>query len=130
MRHRLPAVAYLLVAVLGAAGATARYAVDGWVSDATHGQFPWGTLVINVAGAFALGLLVALTTERLLPHPNWRVALGIGFLGSFTTFSTYTYETVRLAEDGALHLAFANAVGMVVLGLAAAVAGLAVGRAL
>jgi fluoride exporter len=123
-------MAYFLVAVFGAAGAVARYALDGWISDATRGQFPWGTLAVNVAGAFALGLVVALTTERLLPHPNWRIALGIGFLGSFTTFSTYAYETVKLAEDGALSLAFVNAAGMVVLGLAAASLGLVAGRAL
>jgi CrcB protein len=119
---------YLLVAVFGALGAIARYAVDGWISDATHGQFPWGTLTINLAGAFALGVVVALTTERLLLSPQWRVALGIGLLGSFTTFSTYAYETVRLAEDGAVGLALANAVAMVALGLLAAALGLAVGR--
>lgn len=121
---------YLLIGVFGAAGAMSRYAVDGWVSDATHGQFPWGTMAINIAGAFLLGILVALTTERFLPHPDWRNALGIGFLGSFTTFSTYAYETVKLTEDGAIGLAFANALGMVALGLVAAFAGLAIGRSL
>lgn len=90
---------YLLVAMFGALGAMSRYAVDGWVSDAARGRFPGGTLVINVTGSFVLGILVELTTSRLPPHPNWRVALGIGFLGAFTTFSTFTYETVRLAED-------------------------------
>jgi CrcB protein len=121
---------YLLVGAFGALGSVARYAVDGWVSSWTRGQFPWGTMAVNIAGAFALGVLVALTTERLLPHPNWRVALGIGFLGAFTTFSTYAYETVRLAEDGAVGLALLNALGMVVLGLAAAFLGLAAGRTL
>jgi CrcB protein len=119
-----------LVAVFGAAGAISRYALDGWISDMTHGQFPWGTFVINLLGAFALGIVVALTTERLLLSPNWRVALGIGFLGSFTTFSTYAYESVKLAEDGAVGLALVNSVGMVALGLLAAVFGLALGRTL
>jgi CrcB protein len=123
-------VTYVLIAVFGAAGAVSRYALDGWVSDLTHGQFPWGTFVINLAGAFALGLVVALTTERLLPHPNWRTALGIGYLGSFTTFSTYTYESVKLAEDGAVGLALLNSVGMLALGLMAAFTGLALGRSL
>jgi fluoride exporter len=123
-------VTYALVAIFGAAGAVSRYKLDGWISDLTHGQFPWGTFAINVIGAFALGLVVALTTERLLPHPNWRVALGIGYLGSFTTFSTYTYESVKLAEDGALGLALLNSAGMLVLGLLAAATGLAVGRTL
>lgn len=121
---------YALVAVFGAAGAISRYALDGWISDMTHGQFPWGTFVINLLGAFALGVVVALTTERLLLSPNWRVALGIGFLGSFTTFSTYAYESVKLAEDGAVGLALVNSVGMVALGLLAAVLGLALGRTL
>ncbi|HEX5820879.1 MAG TPA: fluoride efflux transporter CrcB [Solirubrobacterales bacterium] len=121
---------YGLVAIFGAAGAVSRYWVDGRISDLTHGQFPWGTFVINVVGAFALGLLVALTTERLLLSPNWRVALGIGFLGSFTTFSTYAYESVKLAEDGAIGLALVNSVGMVALGLLAAALGLALGRTL
>ena len=121
---------YGLVAIFGAAGAVSRYWVDGRISDLTHGQFPWGTFVINVVGAFALGLLVALTTERLLLSPNWRVALGIGFLGSFTTFSTYAYESVKLAEDGAIGLALVNSIGMVALGLLAAALGLALGRTL
>ena len=121
---------YLLIALFGGLGAMSRYAVDGWVSGATRGQFPWGTLVINVAGSFALGILVELTTSRLLPHPNWRVALGIGFLGAFTTFSTFTYETVRLADDSAYALALLNVLCMTTLGLAAAAAGLLLGRAL
>lgn len=121
---------YALVAIFGAAGAVSRYALDGWITDLTRGQFPWGTFVINVVGAFLLGLLVAVTTERLLPHPNWRIALGIGYLGSFTTFSTYTYESVKLAEDGALGLALLNSAGMLALGLLAAAAGLALGRTL
>jgi CrcB protein len=123
-------VTYALVGIFGAAGAISRYWLDGRVSDMVHGQFPWGTFVINVLGAFLLGLLVALTTERLLPHPHWRIALGIGFLGSFTTFSTYTYETVKLAEDGALGLALFNSIGMLALGLLAAASGLALGRTL
>lgn len=121
---------YLLIAGFGAAGAVSRYAVDSWVSEITGGQMPWGTLTVNVLGAFLLGVLVAVTTERLLLDQNWRIGLGIGFLGSFTTFSTYAYESVRLAEDSAWALTLANVFGMVVLGLTAAIAGLAVGRAI
>lgn len=121
---------YLLVAAFGALGAVTRYAVDGWVSDASRSQFPWGTLVINVAGSFLLGVIVELTTSRLLAHPNWRIALGVGFLGAFTTFSTFTYETIRLAEDSAYGLALLNVAAMTTLGLFAAAAGLLLGRAL
>lgn len=120
---------YLLIALFGAAGAVSRYAVDSWASGAGT-QFPIGTMTVNVLGAFALGVLIALTTERLVDDENWRLALGVGFLGSFTTFSTYAYETIRLTEDGAIGLAMANAIGMVVIGLLAALAGLALGRAI
>jgi CrcB protein len=123
-------VTYVLIAIFGAAGAVSRYALDGWVSDMTHGQFPWGTFVVNLLGAFALGIVVALTTERLILSSDWRVALGIGYLGSFTTFSTYTYETIKLAEDGVIGLALMNSVGMLALGLLAATLGLALGRTL
>lgn len=120
----------MLIAVFGAAGAVSRYALDGWVSDFSRGQFPWGTMTVNVLGTFLLGLLIAMSTERMLFHPNVRVALGIGFLGAFTTFSTYAYETISLAEDSAWGLAVANALGMLALGLLAATAGLALGRTL
>jgi CrcB protein len=121
---------YLLIAVFGALGAMSRYAVDGWITNATRGQFPWGTLAINVAGSFVLGIVIELTTSRLLPHPNWRIALGIGFLGAFTTFSTFTYETVRLTEDSAYALALFNVGAMTTLGLAGAAAGVLLGRAI
>jgi CrcB protein len=119
----------VLIAGFGAAGALSRYGIDSWVGRVADGDFPWSTLIVNVAGSFLLGVLIAVTTERLLLDHNWRVALGIGFLSSFTTFSTYTYDTVRLAEDSAWALALANVFGMVALGIAAALAGLLVGRA-
>ena len=119
----------VLIAGFGAAGALSRYGIDSWVASAGRGEFPWSTLIVNVAGSFLLGVLVAVTTERMLLEDHWRVALGIGFLSSFTTFSTYTYETIRLAEDSAWALALANVFGMVALGLIAALAGLLVGRA-
>ena len=119
----------VLIAGFGAAGALSRYGVDSWVANVSDSEFPWSTLIVNVAGSFLLGLLIAVTTERLLLDHNWRVALGIGFLSSFTTFSTYTYDTIRLAEDSAWALALANVFGMVALGLIAALAGLLVGRA-
>lgn len=119
---------YAIVAFAGALGAVSRYALDGWISDRNSGQFPWGTMTVNLLGAFLLGIFVAQTTERLVADPNWRLAIGVGFLGAFTTFSTYAYETVKLAEDGALSLAFLNAFGMLAAGLLAAIAGLAVGR--
>lgn len=118
-----------LIACFGAAGALSRYGVDSLFANTTSSEFPWSTLTVNVVGSFLLGVLVAVTTERLLLDENWRLALGVGFLSSFTTFSTYTYDTVRLAEDSAWALALANVFGMLALGIVAAIAGLLVGRA-
>ena len=119
---------YLLVALFGAAGAVSRYAVDNLFGGFNRGEFPWSTLAVNVVGAFALGVLVELLLRGVLPNPNWRIALGVGFLGAFTTFSTYALETVRLVEDSAATLAVLNTFALIVLGLAAAVAGILVGR--
>ena len=118
----------LLVGLGGFFGAAARYLVDGWVSGATGGSFPWGTLVINVSGSFALGLLFALATERAILPPDIRAPVMIGFIGAYTTFSTWMLESWRLAEDGAILAAFANVGGSVVLGLTAVFLGLALGR--
>jgi CrcB protein len=117
------------IAVAGAAGALARYWVDGLVAERAGG-FPWGTLVVNVTGTFALGVLFVLTTERLAVEPWVRTTVGIGFLGAYTTFSTFSLETYRLLEDGALWLALANALGSLAAGFAAMAAGIAFGRAL
>ena len=84
----------------------------------------------RVVGAFALGVLIELGLRGVLSNPNWRIALGVGFLGAFTTFSTYAFATVRLAEVSALTLAVVNTFALIVLGLAAAFAGILVGRSI
>jgi CrcB protein len=114
----------------GFAGAISRYGVEGWVSDRTKTSFPWGTLVVNASGCFVLGLIFAVLTERFLPHPALRSALTVGFLGAYTTFSTFAFETVRLAEDGAWLFAAANVSASLLSGLVAVYAGLRLGRAL
>ena len=118
----------LLVRVGGFAGAIARYLVDGWVSSAGSGAFPWGTLVINVSGSFALGALFALVMERSVLPADLRPPVMIGFLGAYTTFSTWTLESIRLVEDGAYLSAFANVAGSVAIGLVAMFVGIVVGR--
>jgi fluoride exporter len=120
----------LLVGLGGFAGAIARYLVDGAIADRTGGAFPWGTLVVNVSGSFVLGLLFALATDRALLPAEIRGPLLIGFIGAYTTFSTYMLESWRLVETGAVGLALVNLVGSVAIGLIAVVAGLAVGRLL
>jgi len=79
------------------------------------GTFPLGTLVINVTGSFLIGLVMTLFTERML-HPYWRLALVVGFLGGYTTFSSFEYETLQAMRDGSKWAASLNVVGSVVLG--------------
>ena len=120
----------LLVGLGGFAGAVARWLVDGWVSERNPSAFPLGTLVVNPTGSFLLGVLFAWVIERNVLPADVRAPVMIGFIGAYTTFSTFMLESWRLVEDGAWALATANLVGSVVLGLVAVVAGLAVGRAL
>lgn len=123
------------IALAGAFGAVSRHLLSGWAARlplATTGLpgLPVGTLLVNVLGSFALGLLVGLTlTGERLPAA-WRPALTTGFLGSFTTFSTFSVETVRLAEQGDWRLVAFNLLLQLALGLGAALAGLAAGRGL
>ncbi len=118
----------ILIGLGGFAGAIARYLVDGIVADRTGGSFPWGTLVINASGSFALGLLFALTADRAILPAEIRGPVLIGFLGAYTTFSTYMLESWRLAESGAITLALANLAGSTIVGLVAVVIGLTLGR--
>ena len=120
----------LVIAAAGALGAASRHLLESFVNRHWGDAFPWGTFVVNVSGSFVLGALVGLFAHKL-GVPMWlRAAATVGFLGAFTTFSTFTYETVRLADDSAYALALLNVVGMTILGLAAAAAGLLLGRAL
>jgi CrcB protein len=123
-------VRYALVLLGGALGALARYVVDGWVHRVLDTGFPYGTLTVNLSGSFLLGLVAVLTFERLLLGSEWRVLLGVGFLGAYTTFSTWQYETFRLLEAGQWAAGLTNLFGSAVSGFAALVLGVLVGRAL
>jgi CrcB protein len=120
----------LFLAAGGAVGAVSRYLLQGWVQDLVGGRFPWGTLVVNVSGSFALGLVFALAMDRALLAPEVRVPLMVGLIGSYTTFSTLMLESWVLLEEGDVVPLLGNLVGSVVIGLLAVVAGLAIGRAL
>ena len=122
--------AVIAIAVAGALGALARYALEGFVSRRAKGAFPWGTFVVNISGAFALGLVFTLATERWGLAPWLRSAITIGFLGAYTTFSTLSFETYRLAADRALGLAAANMLGSCAAGLVAVYVGVVLARAL
>src|SRR6266852_1381216 len=107
---------YLMVLVGGGVGALARYVLGTAIAARVGGRFPLGTLVINVTGSFLIGLLMTLFTERFQPHPNWRLLLVVGFLGGYTTFSTFEYETLRAVQDGSKWIGMLNVIGSVVLG--------------
>ena len=118
----------VLIGVGGFFGAIARYLVDLNVSERTGGGFPWGTLTVNLSGAFALGVLFAITAERGILPAEIRGPVLIGFIGAYTTFSTLMLESWRLAETGAPLLGLANIVGSSILGIVAVAGGLAIGR--
>jgi fluoride exporter len=103
-----------LIGFGGALGALSRYWVGSWVQlRLGHSGFPWGTFVINASGSFVLGLLATLLSIRLLQSPNWRPLVTIGFIGAYTTFSTFEYETAQL---GSSWQALMNLIGSVIVG--------------
>jgi CrcB protein len=116
---------FLLVCLGGALGAGARYAVSGWSLRLLGSAFPWGTLVVNVIGSFFLGLLMEAGLRTDVLSPNLRIAIAVGVLGGFTTFSTFSYETLALLREGALRLGLLNVFVQIFGGLAAAFLGLA-----
>lgn len=121
---------YLLVGVGGFVGANARYVVAAMVGTLFETRFPLGTFVINVSGSFLLGALGVIVGEKVSPNSDaLRLALGVGFLGAFTTFSTFEFETHALFEDGSWLVATANVVASVLMGLLAVRAGIVVAKA-
>ena len=118
------------IAVAGTIGALARYGLEGLVSRRAPGAFPWGTFAVNVSGAFVLGFVFTVMTEQFTVAPWIRGAVTIGLLGAYTTFSTLSFESYRLIEDGAIGIAAANMVGSLAAGLGAVYLGVITGRAL
>ena len=117
------------VAAAGGIGAAARFVVDGLVKDRLGAAYPWGTTVINVSGSFALGLVTGLALQAVVA-PEWKAVLGTGLLGGYTTFSTASIETVRLLHDGRSRAGLANALGMLVASVVAALVGYGLGSLL
>lgn len=122
----------VLTICLGAcAGATSRYYLGLWVATRLGTTFPYGTLLINITGCLILGFFGTLAAERaVVIPPELRLLIAVGFTGSYTTFSTFGFETIRLLEDGNLLLAIAYILGSVLAGLLATYLGLVVARIL
>jgi CrcB protein len=121
----MTAVIWFGVALMGGLGAVARFSVDRAVAKRIGRPFPFGTLVVNLSGAMLLGFLAGLALS-----PHMALVVGTGFVGSYTTFSTWMLETQRLGEERQVVAAFANIAVSVVLGLAAAWLGQSIGAAL
>ena len=110
-------VQYVAIAVGAMLGANLRFVVGNWAADRWGADFPYGTFLINVSGAFAIGLLLSFIGERVGVSPLWRLFFATGFLGGYTTFSSYTWEALTLAQDGEWLGAAAYILGSNVLGL-------------
>ena len=121
---------YLLVFLGGGAGASARYWLSGAVYRFLPADFPYGNLVVNIFGCFLIGILMAISQDRFIISPPLRVFLAIGILGGFTTFSSFSYETVALLQDGELHHALVNVFSTVGGCLLATTFGVLAGRIL
>ena len=120
----MSAPVWMAFVAAAAVGAPLRWVVDGWVGDRAGGSFPWGTFVVNATGSLLLGVLTGLVLYHAFPETP-RLILGTGFCGAYTTFSTFTFETVRLVEEGDLATAVRNSLGTLVTCAAAAALGLA-----
>ncbi len=118
----------LLIAAAGAVGSLARYWLSGFVQEVVGIGFPWGTFAVNVLGSFLFGLVWTLSEERLLISPDARVMILTGFMGAFTTFSTFMFETGGFIRDSQWLLAAGNVVSQVVVGVICVFLGMAAGR--
>ena len=108
---------YLIVMLGGAVGSLARYVAGTAIMNRFGARFPLGTLIVNVTGCFLIGaIMTALTQRSAAPHPNWRLLLVVGFLGGYTTFSSFAYETFVSAREGSPWMGLLNVLASVVLG--------------
>ena len=117
-----------LVLIGGALGAYARYELGNFVGSRWNHGFPLGTFLINMIGCFMLGMINVFVLERTMLSPEWRIGLGVGFMGAFTTFSTFSYEAIALMEEGSYLLAIGYVSFSVIVGLLAAFFGMFLAR--
>jgi fluoride exporter len=119
---------YLIVAFGGAIGSVLRFWAGGYVSSRMGSRFPFGTFVINITASFLIGLVMTVLAERAHWSPNWRYLIVIGFLGGYSTFSAFEYETFRVFQDGEFLIASMNVALSVVVGFVSVWLGVIAGR--
>src|SRR6266436_3526830 len=107
---------YVVVLAGAGLGGLARYVAGTWIMTKYGGRFPLGTFLVNISGCFLIGVLMTLLTERLQPHPNWRLFLVVGVLGGYTTFSSFEYEIYQSVRDGARWMGMLYVTGSVLIG--------------
>jgi CrcB protein len=121
---------YLMVGVGGCLGSILRFWLGSYIGNRMGSRFPYGTFVINITGSFLVGLVFALLTVKTEWSPNWRYLIPIGFIGGYTTFSSFEYETLRTMQDGQIGLGLLYVAASVVVGFVAVWGGMIAGRAI
>jgi CrcB protein len=121
-------VRYLMLVIGGALGSVARYEVATLVQARVPAGFPWGTFVVNVSGCMLMGLAMTLLTERLVSNPAWRYLIPVGFIGAYTTFSTFEMDIFRANTEGAWLIGGAYLVASVIVGYVALWLGVVIAR--
>ncbi len=121
---------YGMVGIGGALGSILRFWLGSYVGGRFGSRFPYGTFVINVTGSFLIGVILTILAEKSNLSPNWRYLIPIGFIGGYTTFSTFEYETLRLFQDGQVLSAVLNVALSVIVGFVGVWIGAVAGRAI
>ncbi|WP_346356091.1 fluoride efflux transporter CrcB [Azotosporobacter soli] len=120
----------LIIAIGGGIGSVSRYLTSQWLAQRLGPFFPYGTLAVNVIGCFIIGLFMTFATERFIINPLWRLLITVGFLGGLTTFSSFSYETIKMLEEAEYLLVLANVSLNCLIGFSATWAGMLVARSL
>jgi fluoride exporter len=110
---------YMAIALGGAIGALARFIIGNFISTYVTSSFPWGTFIINITGSFIIGFFLTLISDQIQISPNWRLAIAVGFVGAYTTFSTFEFEILKLIENNNLHTALLYVTASVLIGFLA-----------